>query len=359
MTTMTSIARILPRLSPLAVLAALAAAPFFVGRFQTFQLATILIWAVAILGVNMLTGFSGQITLASGAFVGIGAYVTSVLAVHAGVDPLLTVLVAAPAGFACGVAVGVPAARLRGIQLIILTAVVAVAFAPVVKRLDALTGGAPGLAVPRPAAPAAWGVSVDAWVLWLSLIPAAAVWYVGAQIARGRIGRTLVAVKELDLAAPALGFDPSRYRIFTFAISSSFCAVAGSMYAWSYGFVAPDAFPLTLSITLLACAVIGGLTSVWGALAGGAVLTLTPYFLGEVSASLTGLLFGAALILLVYVMPGGVAGVLAAARSRLLAARRSGRAGGLRVRGSAAPEGGPNRVSTVDPETQTGGSDVR
>jgi len=355
---MTRTARILPRLAPPAVLAALAAAPFFIGQFQTFQLATILIWAVAILGVNLLTGFSGQITLASGAFVGIGAYVTAVLAVHAGVDPLLTVVAAAPFGFACGVAIGIPAARLRGIQLIILTAVVAVAFAPVVKRLDHLTGGAPGLSVPRPEAPAAWGVSVDAWVLWVSLVPAAAVWYVATQIAHGRIGRTLVAVKELDLAAPALGFDPSRYRILTFAISSAFCAVAGSLYAWSYGFVAPDAFPLTLSITLLACAVIGGLTSVWGALAGGAVLTLTPYFLGEVSASLTGLLFGVALILLVYVMPGGVAGVLSALRDRLGSFRSRG-GSDLRVRGAAAHEGGPHGAATVDRAVQTGGSDVQ
>lgn len=301
------------------VVIVLALAPMVLTPFSLFQLATVVIWAVAILGVNLVTGYSGQITLATSGFVGLGAYTTAILGARGGAPGLVSLAVTALAGFFIGLLVAWPASRLRGIQLLMITAVVAVAFAPIVKRFPELTGGQPGMAVVIPPPPAGLAIRTDVWIFWVNLAIAVVLAYLVARLTRGSIGRSLIALKEIDTAAATLGVNPAAYRVVVFAIGSMVMSVSGAMYVWTYGFVAPDAFPLTLSITLLAAAVIGGLVSGWGALAGGAVMTLTPYLLGGVNAASTGLLFGVCLILLVFVMPGGAAGALHAFHLRLMA----------------------------------------
>lgn len=295
---------------------ALGLAPLYLTPFALFQLGNVIIWAVAIAGINLVTGYSGQITLATSGFIGLGAYTTALATEKAHAPLLVALAVSAVVGLVGGLLVGLPASRLRGIQLLMITAVVAVAFGPLVKRFPELTGGAPGMAVSVPQPPSSVAVRVDVWVFWLNLLIAVAAGYLVARLVRGATGRSMIALKEIDTAAATLGINSPRYRVIVFAVGCMVMSVSGSMYVWTFGFVAPDAFPLTLSITLLAAGVIGGLVSTWGALPGGAVMALTPYLLGGVNAAYTGLLFGAALILLVFAMPGGAAGALRAA-SRL------------------------------------------
>ena len=282
------------------------------------QLTLVLIYAIAALGLNLLTGYSGQISLGHGAFFAIGAYTAGILIARAGVPYPLTLPAAALVTFALGFAFGVPALRLHGLYLALVTLALSVAVPPLVKRFDWLTGGVQGMSVPQPAVPGWLPVDPDQFLYLLALAVAAVMFLLAANLTRGALGRALVAIRDNERAATAVGVPLARVKTRVFAWSAAYAGVAGALFALTLGFIAPESFTLALSFTFLAAIVIGGLGSVGGALAGALFIEFLPQYAERVNQALTGVVYGAALIAVMYLLPGGAAGLLSRLWRRLV-----------------------------------------
>ncbi|MEV0586679.1 branched-chain amino acid ABC transporter permease [Nonomuraea sp. NPDC050310] len=293
-----------------AVLLLAAALPFVLPPYRLFQVTLVLVYAVALLGLDLVAGHGGQISLGHGAFFGVGAYTAAVLISRVGLPYPLTLPVAALLAFGLGLAAARPALRLRGLYLAMISFTVAVVVPPLLKRLSGLTGGAMGLPVPTPD---------DDQVLYFLVLAVTVAAFAGVRnLTRSRAGRALLAVKAHPAAAEVLGMRPATYQAHAFAWSAMYAGVAGALYTWTVGFVAPDSFGLALSITMLAGAVIGGLGSLAGPLIGAVVvLALT----SEVNPAAPGLVSGALLIVVICLAPTGLSGLLRRAAGSLLRRR--------------------------------------
>jgi len=286
----------------LAAVALFAILPWVMRPFLTFQFAFAGAYAIAILGLTVLTGSNGQISLGHGAFMAAGGYVLAILARSAGWPPELTLPVAGAIGFVLGGIVGLVALRLTGAYLALATFALAVAVPPLIKRFAWITGGAQGVTL---------AFSRDSRVLYVeSWAIAALLLLVTALMLRGRIGRNLRALRDNEIAAVSFGIDPVRYKTFAFALSAAYAGIAGALLATATAYVSPDTFGLQLSLTLVIGAVIGGLDSLWGAVIGGLVIEFLPLFAQSINVALTSLVYGIALILVMILMPGGIAGAL-------------------------------------------------
>jgi branched-chain amino acid transport system permease protein len=294
----------------LAALLALAVyAPFQLVPFRVFQLTMVLVYAVALLGLNLLVGHAGQISLGHGAFFAVGAYVTAIL-MHAWDTPyLVTLPVAAVAAFVLGLAFGLPAVRLRGLYLALVTLAIAIFLVPLLKRFEGVTGGSMGLTLVKPVPPAWTGLADDQWLYFLALIVAVASALLCHSLLRSRVGRALHAVRDNETAAEVMGVRLSSYKTLAFAWSAMFAGAAGCVYTWVIGFVSPDSFTVNLSITLLAGIVVGGLGSMSGPLLGGLFVMFVPSISQDVNEAAPGVIFGLLIIAVMYVAPTGLAGL--------------------------------------------------
>ncbi len=299
------------RLAWAALLVAAVALPFFFGSYRVSQFTLVLSYAVAALGLNLLLGYSGQISLAHGAFFALGAYVTAILVAKSGWPHVATIPVAAVICFAAGFAVGIPALRLHGLYLALVTLGLAVATPQLIKRFDGLTGGTQGLSAPPPVVPG-WAnfLAADQWLYLLNLAIAIPMFVLAAGIVRGRVGRALVAVRDNQIAAKTFGVDLAAYKTRAFAISAAYAGVGGSMFAIAVGFVAPESFGFALSFTFLAAVVVGGLATVVGAVFGALFIEFVPVYAADINEALAAVIYGGVLILFMYVLPTGVAGLL-------------------------------------------------
>jgi branched-chain amino acid transport system permease protein len=285
--------------------------PFFFSSYRVSQFTLVLAYAVAALGLNLLLGYSGQISLGHGAFFALGAYTTAILVAKSGWPHLATIPVAAAICFAAGFAVGIPALRLHGLYLALVTLGLAVAMPQLIKRFDGLTGGTQGLSAPPPAVPG-WldFLADDQWLYLLNLAIAVVMFVLAAGIVRGKVGRALVAVRDNQIAARTFGVDLAAYKTRAFAISAAYAGVGGSMFAISIGFVAPESFGLALSFSFLAAIVVGGLATVSGAIFGALFIEFVPVYASDVNEALAAVIYGGVLILFMYVLPTGVVGLL-------------------------------------------------
>jgi len=302
-----------------AVLAvALIYAPFYFVPFRNFQLTLVLVYAVALLGLNLLVGYSGQISLGHGAFFAIGAYATAILMYRGLVPYPVTLVVAAVLCFALGFALGVPALRLRGLYLAVVTLSIGLFLQPFLKRFGSLTGGAMGLTIPKPEPPAWSGLAPDQWLYFLALLVAAVTFALVWCLMRSRVGRALLAIRENETAAEVMGVRLAFYKTFAFAWSAMLAGIAGAVYTWVIGFVSPDSFTIVLSITLLAGIVVGGLGSMSGAVFGALFVEFVPSVSQDVNEAAPGIIFGLLIIVVMFAAPTGFAGLL----RRLLAVRK-------------------------------------
>ncbi|HEU4400233.1 MAG TPA: branched-chain amino acid ABC transporter permease [Actinomycetota bacterium] len=326
----------------LAAVLVAAGVPFNSDRVVNGQLTLVLVYAVAALGLNLLVGYSGQISLGHGAFFAIGAYTAATLIVKAHVPYLLTVPAAALLTFALGFAFGVPALRLRGLYLALVTLALAIATPPLIKRFEGLTGGVQGMSVPPPTVPGWLPVDPDQFLYLLVLSGGVPMFLLAANLTRGGLGRALVSIRDDERAATTMGVDRARVKSRVFAWSAAYAGVAGALFTLTVGFVAPESFNLALSFAFLAAIVIGGLGTVGGALFGALFIEFVPQYAERVNQALTGMIYGATLIAVIYLMPGGIAGLLRSVRRRLVdaaepppggeptsAAARSGEAGAI------------------------------
>ncbi len=295
----------------LAVVAVVAVGlPFDSSPVVNGELTLVLVYTVAVLGLNLLVGYSGQISLGHGAFFAIGAYTAAILTVKLDVPYLLGVPAAALVTFVVGFAFAVPAVRLRGLYLALVTLGLSVATPPLIKRFEGLTGGVQGMSVPQPPVPGWLPLDPDQFLYLLVLLVAAVMFVLATNLTRGGLGRALISIRDHERAATTMGVDSARVKTRVFACSAAFAGVAGSLFTLALGFVAPESFTVLLSFSFLAAVVIGGLGTVGGPLLGALFIEFVPQYAGDVNQALTGVIYGATLIAVMYLAPGGAAGLL-------------------------------------------------
>jgi branched-chain amino acid transport system permease protein len=283
--------------------------PFLFGPYRVGQFTLVLAYAVAVLGLNLLVGYSGQISLGHGAFFALGAYMSAILITKLDFPHLATLPIAAAVCFAAGLMLGVPALRLRGLYLALLTLGVAIAVPQLIKRFDGLTDGTQGINVPKPEAPGWIPLADDQFLYFLTLVLAIPMFVLARNIVRGRTGRALVAVRENEIAAKAMGVNLARTKTLAFALSGMYAGVAGVLYVFSIAFVAPESFTLAISFAFLAAIVVGGLGTIVGAVFGALFIEFVPVYASDVNEALAGVIYGAVLILFMYVLRDGVVGL--------------------------------------------------
>jgi branched-chain amino acid transport system permease protein len=290
----------------------LFAGTFLLSGYHLFQLTLVAVYAIAILGMTVLTGINGQISLGHGAFYAIGAYTTGILMTTWNVPYWATLPAAAVSCAAFGFLIGLPALRLGGLYLALTTFALAVAVPQVLKykAAEPWTGGVQGLVIDKPDPPFGLPLTADQWLYLFTLAIGAVIFLVAWNLTRGRIGRAMMAIRDHALAAEAMGIDLALTKTRTFAVSAMCTGVAGSLGAIAVQFVAPDSFGVFVSITLFVGLVVGGVASIPGALFGAVFIEFVPNLADLVSKAAPGAVYGVILIACMYLMPAGVGGTL-------------------------------------------------
>ena len=292
---------------------ALALVPIWaLESFHLFQLTLAVIMALAVLGLNVVTGYNGQISLGHGAFFAVGAYATAIPMSLLDWSFWATLPVSALVCGVVGWGVGFPALRLGGLYLALTTFALAVAVPQILKHkaVEAWTGGVQGLFLLKPEAPAWLALSPDQYMYVVALLVAGFCYLLTANLLRGRIGRAMMAVRDNPTAAEAMGMDLASLKTRTFAVSAIITGMAGSLSAAVVEFVAPDSFTFILSISLFVGMVVGGVGSILGSVFGGLFVLFVPNLAEAISRSAPGVIYGAILILFLFILPDGVAGLV-------------------------------------------------
>lgn len=312
------------------LVAAACVLPFVLTNYRTFQATLVLVYAIALLGLNILTGYNGQISLGHGAFYAIGAYCAAILMDQAGLPYWATIPAAGAVCLLAGFLFGLPALRLEGLYLALATFALGVSMPQILKyhHLEKWTGGVQGIVIAKPDPPAflaAAGIELnqDQWLYFFVLAITGAMFLLGWNLLRGRVGRALVAIRDHHIAAGVMGIDTALYKSLAFGVSAMYVGVAGALGAIAVQFVAPDSFSVFLSITFLVGIVVGGLASLTGALYGALFIQFVPNIADEISKAAPWAIFGVFLIGFVYLMPTGAAGAANALVARLAARKRS------------------------------------
>jgi branched-chain amino acid transport system permease protein len=306
-----------------ASVAAALAAPLAVQNFVVFQLTLVMVYGLAILGLNLLTGFNGQFSLGHSAFYGIGAYTAAIL-MNQNVDYYWTLPCAGLVCFVVGFLFGLPALRLQGIYLALATFALATAMPQILKfqPLEPLTGGVQGIALLKPDPPAGLPLNADQWLYYFTLAVLLVMLAAAAGLVKSRTGRAIMAIRDHPIAAAAMGINTSLYKTLTFGVSALYTGVAGALGAIVIQFVGPDSFPFLLSVSFLVGLVVGGVGSIPGSLVGGVFVLFVPNLAERVSTGLSGAIYGVILLIVIFVMPSGAAGFARLAAGRLAAAQR-------------------------------------
>jgi len=305
----------------LAVLACALAFPFLASGYRLYQGAQVLILAIALIGLNLLTGFNGQISLGHGAFFAIGGYGAAILTTKLGLPYWAAIPLASVVCFVAGFLFGFPALRFGGLYLALATFALAVATPQILayKGFDAWTGGSQGVLLAKAHAPFGLPLNADQWLYLVCLFAAALLYWAARNLVAGRIGRALIAIRDHPIAAETMGVNAALFKTSCFGVSALYAGVAGGLSALAVGFVSPDSFGLSLSLAFLVGIVVGGLASLGGVLFGALFIELVPNLadqltvsFGESAKALPGAVYGVLLILAMALMPTGVAGALRA-----------------------------------------------
>ena len=311
------------RLMLAALAVALVAVPFVLSSYHVFQATMVVVYAIALLGLNLLIGYNGQISLGHGAFIAIGAYTTAILVHLIGMPYWLTVPIAGLLCLVAGFLFGLPALRLEGLYLALPTFALAVATPQLLNYhgVAPWTGGVQGIMFDKPDAPLFLPLDPDQWLYFFCLAIAVPLYVIGWNLLRARTGRAIIAIRDQPLAAAAMGIDNAFYKTATFGISAMYAGIAGALLTIVTQFVAPDSFPIFLSLSLLVGIVVGGVASIPGAFLGAIFIEFVPNAASAISDAAPWAVYGVVLIAAMYLMPEGFAGILRSA-DRKLAARR-------------------------------------
>ena len=304
------------RLAVVTLLVIALALPFVLSNFRLFQFTLVFVNAIALLGLNVLTGYNGQISLGHAAFYALGAYTAAIMIDKWSVPYALTIPVAGLLCLVAGFLFGIPALRLEGLYLALATFALSLAVPQILKYFEHWTGGSQGIVLNKPDPPFGLPLTPDQWLYFMTLAILLALFWLAANLLAGRTGRAIVAIRDHPIAAQAMGIDTALYKSLTFGVSAAYTGVAGALSALVIAFVAPDAFDVFLSITFLVGVVVGGLASIPGAIFGALFIQFVPNWAQDISKAAPWAIYGVFLILCMYVMPLGIAGSL-----RLLWAR--------------------------------------
>jgi branched-chain amino acid transport system permease protein len=301
-----------------------------VSNFQFLQLSLMIVYSIAVLGLILLTGFNGQISLGHGAFFAVGAYAAAILIEQHDWPFWATLPMAALACFIAGYLFGLPALRLEGHYLALATFALAVAVPQLLKyrHIESVTKGVMGINVFKSDPPFSLPLSTDQWMFLVVLAIAAFMFWIARNLLDSRTGRALVAIRDHPLAASTMGINVARYKTVMFGISALYTGVAGALHGIIFEFVSPDSFRFELSIAILVGAVVGGIASLPGAVIGGVFVQVIEKYADALTKKITSLvhlplelepwlIYGIALIVLMYTMPMGIVGGLAALWRRM------------------------------------------
>ena len=284
--------------------------PFLISNYRVFQFNMVLVYTIVLLGLNMLTGYNGQISLGHGGFFAAGAYTAAILMHRYGVPYWATL---APAGLVCfvlGVLFGLPALRFEGPYLALVTLAMALATPQLLKYFDTWTGGQQGINLVKPVPPAALGLSQDRWLYFIALVALLIAIRVAANMLNGRTGRAWVAIRDHPIVAAAMGIDTARYKTLAFGTSTLFTGVAGALSAITIGYVSPESYSLFLSVSFLVGSAVGGISTIGGAIIGGFFIQFVPNFANDISDAAPWAIYGVAMLVCMYTMPHGVVGTI-------------------------------------------------
>jgi len=295
--------------------------PDLVSDYRLFLVSTMMIAGIAVLGLNLLTGFNGQISLGHSAFYAVGAYTAAILMDKLDCPYWATLPAAAILSFIVGYLFGLPALRLEGHYLALATFALALSVPQILKYkwLEELTGGVQGIVLSKPEAPFGLPLSEDQWLYYYCLIVMIILYWAAANILKSRSGRAMMAIRDYHIAADTMGIDTALYKTVTFGISAAYTGIAGALSASAIAFVAPDSFNIFLSIKFLIGLVVGGVGSLTGSVVGGIFYVLVDNSAQAISTFIKndlGLqfdlsaytIFGLLLIILMYLMPQGIVG---------------------------------------------------
>jgi branched-chain amino acid transport system permease protein len=301
----------------------LAAIPFVLKNFFIFQITLAIIYAIAILGLNLLTGFNGQFSLGHSAFYAIGAYTAAIMMENMGLSYLWTLPAAAIVCFVFGFLFGLPALRLEGVYLALATFALAIAIPQALKSspVEHWTGGVQGIVIIKPDAPFGLPLNSDQWLYVFTVAVAIVMYACAANLVNSRTGRALIAIRDHPVAASAMGINVALYKSLTFGVSALYTGVAGALGAIAIAFVAPDSFTFVLAVTLFVGLVVGGVGSIVGTIAGGFFILFVPNIAESVSKGLAGAVYGLILLLVIFVMPAGAAGLVRLIVGKLVRSR--------------------------------------
>ena len=310
------------------------AMPDIVSDYRLFLVSTMIIAAIAVLGLNLLTGFNGQFSLGHGAFYAVGAYTAAVLMDKLNVPYWATIPAAAIVCFMFGYLFGLPALKLEGHYLALATFALALAVPQILKYkwLDGLTGGVQGIVLLKPEPPFGLPLSEDQWLFYFCFITMIVLYWAAANLLDSRSGRAMMAIRDQYMAADTMGIDTALYKTVTFGISAAYTGIAGALSASAIAFVAPDSFNIFLSIKFLIGLVVGGIGSLTGSVIGGifyvlvdnSAQSLTQFIRNDLGLPFdlsAYTVFGVLLIAIIYLMPMGIAGGIYLAWRKLRGAR--------------------------------------
>jgi branched-chain amino acid transport system permease protein len=310
-------------LASVLLIALACALPFVISNYRVFQMTMVLIYAIALLGLNLLTGFNGQISLGHGAFYAIGAYVAAIMMDQAGLPYWATIPAAGAVCLVAGFLFGLPALRLEGVYLALATFALGVALPQLLKykHLEHFTGGVQGISLIKPDPPFATLLGLklnpDRWLYLFTLAITVLMFVLGWNLLRGRVGRALIAIRDQPIAAATMGINNALYKSLAFGVSAMFTGVAGALGAIAVAFVAPDSFTIFLSISFVVGMVVGGLASITGAFWGALFIQFIPNIADNISKAAPWAIYGALMIVFMYVMPTGIVGAIRLAWQRM------------------------------------------
>jgi branched-chain amino acid transport system permease protein len=289
-------------------LAAVAALgwPLVAPKYLVFLATLVAVNAVVAIGLNLVSGYTNQLSFGHAGFLAIGAYVAALLTLHVPALPVpITLLAAGLATALVGLALGIPCLRLEGLYLAMATLAFGFVVTEAITNLDWLTRGNDGLRVPL-ARLGPWTLGTDAARYYLAVAVAAAMILAALNVAGTRTGRAFLAIRTSEIAAQASGINAAAYKTIAFVLSAFYTGVAGGLFAFVVGFLSPDAFDVFLSVDFLVMIILGGLGSVLGSVAGAAIVTVLNDSLAGFQA-FRPLIFGAIMIICMLFMPGGLA----------------------------------------------------
>jgi branched-chain amino acid transport system permease protein len=313
----------------LVLAAVIAVVPLRIGDFTAYEFAIVGMYFIALLGLAVLTGYSGQISLGHGAFMAIGGYTTAILTIDGiyghQIRDLWTIPLGGLVAGLAGLLVGIPALRLSGLYLALITFGIAVSFPQLPKKFDHFFGGTTGKALNLVKPPFGLDMTPNDWLYYLTWGIAFVLLVVAWLLLRGKPGRALQAIRDSEIAAASSGVNLATYKTLAFGISAFYAGVAGSLYVIARAYMNPDVFPIILSVYLVAALAVGGLNSLVGLIAGAALIYVLQNRADDVTRWLNHLpaldldpkrpgmpsvIFGAVLIVVMIALPSGAGGLL-------------------------------------------------